>query len=156
MNQQDIGLFIAKCRKEKGLTQAQLAERLGVSDKSISRWENGRTMPDLALYEPLCKVLDVQIAELLYAKKMTIDEKVLQAEVATLSLFKTKGRLETFAIWVEILIFVGVVITMTLSKLLAVTTVQMILTVLCGSFVWGFGLFLRMKIKKAVIELENY
>ena len=41
MNQQEIGKFIAKCRKEKNLTQIQLAEKLGVTDKSISRWENG-------------------------------------------------------------------------------------------------------------------
>ena len=46
MNQQEIGRFISHCRKEKGLTQTQLAEILGVSDKSISRWETGKTLPN--------------------------------------------------------------------------------------------------------------
>ena len=59
MKQEEIGKFIAQCRKEKNLTQAQLAEQLGVTNKSISRWENGKTMMDLSLYEPLCKILDI-------------------------------------------------------------------------------------------------
>jgi transcriptional regulator with XRE-family HTH domain len=59
MKQKDIGAFIRMMRKEKGMTQEQLAEMLGVSQRSVSRWENGKTMPDLSLYEPLCKALDV-------------------------------------------------------------------------------------------------
>ncbi len=65
MNQQKIGAFIAKLRKEKGLTQEQLAERLGVSNKSISRWENGNSMPDLSLLQFLCKEFEISISELL-------------------------------------------------------------------------------------------
>lgn len=122
MNQQKIGRFISECRKQKGLTQAQLAEALGVSDKTISRWENGKTMPDLSFYEPLCETLDVQISELLYAKKMTDQEKAVQGEKSALNIFKTKSQLQTFAI----------------------------LTVVCGCFVWGFGLVLRVKIRKAI------
>ena len=60
MDQQKIGAFISECRKEKGLTQAQLAEKLGVTDKSVSRWENGRTMPDMSLYEDICGVLGIR------------------------------------------------------------------------------------------------
>lgn len=104
MNQQKIGEFIFTCRKEKGLTQSQLAEILGVSDKSISRWENGKTMPDLSLYEPLCKALDIQISELLYAKKMKDYEKTIKGEKSALNILKTKSQLETFGILTEILI----------------------------------------------------
>ena len=155
MNQQEIGIFISYCRKEKKLTQSQLAEILGVSDKSISRWENGKTMPDLSQYEPLCKVFDIQISELLYAKKMTDKEKAEQGEKSALNIFKTKSQLETLGILTEILICIGIIITITLTKMLAVTTVQMIITIFCGCFVWGFGLMLRVKIKKAIISLEN-
>lgn len=155
MDQQKIGVFICSCRKEKGLTQAQLAEILGVSDKSISRWENGKTMPDLSLYETLCDVLNIQISELLYAKKMTDDEKTRQGEKSALSIFKTKSQLEKFGILTEILIFFEIIITVTLTKILAVTSAQMIITKVCGCFVWGFGLMLRIKIKKAIIILEN-
>lgn len=155
MNQEKIGSFLSNCRKEKGLTQTQLAEILGVSDKSISRWENGKTMPDLSLYEPLCEALDIQISELLYAKKMSDSEKKEQGEKSAWNVFMTKSQLETFGILTEVLIFIGILITITLTKVLAVTTFQMFITILCGSFVWGFGLILRIKIKKAIITLEN-
>ena len=56
MNQEKIGVFIAKCRKDKNLTQEQLAEKLGVSNKSISRWENGKTMPDYSILKDLCSI----------------------------------------------------------------------------------------------------
>jgi YrbI family 3-deoxy-D-manno-octulosonate 8-phosphate phosphatase len=59
MNQEKIGKFIAKCRKDKKMTQSELAEKLGVTDKSIGNWENGRNMPDLALFKPLCDELGI-------------------------------------------------------------------------------------------------
>ena len=155
MDQQKIGSFISSCRNEKGLTQAQLAEMLGVSDKSISRWENGRTMPDISLYEPLCQALGIQVSELLYARKMTESEKAEQGAKSALSIFKTKSQLETFGIFTELLIVVGIVITITLTKMLAVTTAQMIITIICGCFVWGFGLMLRVKIRKALTALKE-
>lgn len=155
MNTQDIGKFICKCRKEKGLTQSQLAEILNVSDKSISRWENGRTMPDLSLYEPLCKALDIEISELLYGKRMNEEEKMKHGEKLALEIFKTKSELLTFGIFTELLIFVGIVITITLTKLFAKTFLQTILIMVCGGFVWGFGIVLRIKIKKAIASLEK-
>ena len=57
MNQNKIGAFISERRKAKGWTQNQLAEKLGITDKAISKWENGRSMPDLSLFIPLCGLL---------------------------------------------------------------------------------------------------
>lgn len=68
MNQQKIGAFIRDVRKENGLTQEQFAEKLGVSQKSISRWETGKTMPDYSLLPAICEILGVNIAELLGAE----------------------------------------------------------------------------------------
>jgi len=65
MNQQVIGKFITLKRKEKNLTQEQLAEKIGVSNKTISKWENGKCMPDYSVIEILCKELDVTVSELL-------------------------------------------------------------------------------------------
>ena len=65
MNQEKIGKFIAKCRKDKNITQEQLAEKLGVSNKSISRWENGRNMPDYSILKELCNTLDIDVNEFL-------------------------------------------------------------------------------------------
>ena len=56
MNQIEIGKFIAECRKSKNMTQTQLAEVLNVTNKSVSKWENGSCLPDASLYEPLCDV----------------------------------------------------------------------------------------------------
>lgn len=61
MNQEKIGKFIAECRKNKKLTQSELAGKLGVTEKSISNWENGRNMPDLSLFRPICDELEISI-----------------------------------------------------------------------------------------------
>ena len=65
MEQQNIGNFIAAKRRERNLTQGQLADRLGVSNKTISKWENGKCMPDYSVIELLCKELGITLAELL-------------------------------------------------------------------------------------------
>ena len=70
MDQEKIGKFIAICRKKQNLTQEQLAEKLGVSSKSISRWENGRTLPDYSIIKDLCKTLNISINELFSGEKI--------------------------------------------------------------------------------------
>lgn len=65
MNQLTIGKFIAQKRKEKILTQEQLAEKLGVSNKTISKWECGKCMPDYSVVKPLCQELDITVSELM-------------------------------------------------------------------------------------------
>ena len=65
MNQERIGKFIQESRKKKGLTQQELGEKLGVSDRTIGNWENGRNMPDLSLFKPLCDELDITINDLM-------------------------------------------------------------------------------------------
>ncbi len=74
MNQEKIGKFIAQSRKAKKMTQQELAEKLGVTDKSIGNWENGRNMPDLSLFKPLCDELDITINELLSGEKIKKEE----------------------------------------------------------------------------------
>ena len=117
--------------------------------------QKGKTMPDLSLYEPLCQALDIQISELLYAKKMTDNEKNAYGEKSALNIFKTKSELETFGIFTEILFVVGTIITFTLTKILAITILQKIITIICGGFVFGFSIMLRIKIRKAIMELEK-
>lgn len=82
MDQEKIGKFISKLRKEKNMTQEELAEKLGVSSKSISRWETGRNMPDLSLLKLLCEILGVSINELLSGERIKKNEfkKMLKKE----------------------------------------------------------------------------
>lgn len=70
MDQEKIGKFIAVLRKEKGLTQARLAESLGVSDKTVSKWECGKGMPELAVLLPLCGALGISVNELLSGMRL--------------------------------------------------------------------------------------
>lgn len=70
MNQVMIGKFIAKCRKEKELTQAQLAERLGITDRAVSKWETGKSMPDASVMLELCEILGITVNELLSGEKV--------------------------------------------------------------------------------------
>lgn len=70
MDQEKIGKFIASCRKQKNITQQELAEKLGVSDRTIGNWENGRNMPDLSLFKPLCNELDITLNDLMSGEKV--------------------------------------------------------------------------------------
>lgn len=74
MDQKKIGQFIALLRKEKKLTQLELADKLGISDRAISKWENGRGMPDISLIKPLCEELDISINELLSGERIAVEE----------------------------------------------------------------------------------
>ena len=74
MNQIKIGAFISERRKAKGWTQSQLAEKLEITDKAVSKWETGRSMPDLSLFMPLCTLLDVTLNEL-FAGERIAEEK---------------------------------------------------------------------------------
>ena len=65
MNQIKIGKFIAKCRKKNNLTQMQLAEKLNITDRAISKWENGKGMPDSSIMLDLCNELKISVNELL-------------------------------------------------------------------------------------------
>ncbi len=79
MNQEKIGKFILKLRREKNMTQQELADKIGVTDRAISKWENGRGMPDLSLMIPLCKELDITINELISGEK--IEKKDYQSKL---------------------------------------------------------------------------
>lgn len=96
MDEKRFGSFIAKQRKEKGWTQAMLAEKICVTDKAISKWERGAGFPDIKTLEPLAAALDVTLSELMYGEKMdkiesiqklddvvsnTIDFAVYQSEI---------------------------------------------------------------------------
>ncbi len=73
MNTYEFGKFLSELRKEKGLTQIQLAEQLNVTDKAISRWETGKNYPDIELFENISKVLDISVSELLEGKRIEKD-----------------------------------------------------------------------------------
>ena len=105
MNQAAIGSYIAKKRREKNLTQEQLAETLGVSNKTISKWENGKCMPDYSIIEQLCKELSVTLSELMDGEdaaedgvRVYDDEQILDLLRCTQELERQKGVLCGFVL----------------------------------------------------------
>ncbi|MDE5630176.1 MAG: helix-turn-helix domain-containing protein, partial [Bacilli bacterium] len=74
MDNVKIGKLIAECRKGKKLTQKELAEKLGVSDKSVSKWENGNCLPDVSLYMELCNVLGITLNEFFLGERIKEEE----------------------------------------------------------------------------------
>ena len=90
MNQVKIGKFIAECRKNKKLTQIQLAEMLNTTNKSVSKWENGICLPDSSLYEPLCNVLDITINELFAGQRIKCEDYQRIADANLMQMLKYK------------------------------------------------------------------
>lgn len=74
MDQIKIGKFIAQLRKEQDMTQLDLANKLGVTDRAVSKWENGRGLPDISLIQPLCETLDISINELLNGERIPAEQ----------------------------------------------------------------------------------
>ena len=87
VNLEETGKFISKCRREKGLTQKELGERLNVTDRAVSKWETGRGFPDVNIMEDLCRELDINVSELLAGRRIEPEqyqeetEKMLAATV---------------------------------------------------------------------------
>ena len=94
MNQTTIGSYIAKKRREKNLTQEQLAEKLGVSNKTISKWENGKCMPDYSIIEQLCKELSVTLSELMDGEDAAEDSVRVYDDEQILDLLRRTQELE--------------------------------------------------------------
>ena len=80
MDQIKIGQFIASCRKEQGMTQANLAERLGITDRAVSKWETGRSLPDSGIMLELCELLHISVNELLSGEKIMTESYDRMAE----------------------------------------------------------------------------
>lgn len=86
MDQIETGKFIAECRKEKKLTQAQLAEKLNITDRAVSKWETGKSMPDSSIMLELCQILGITVNELLSGERVNMDsfEKIVDENLIAL------------------------------------------------------------------------
>lgn len=114
MNQEKIGKFIAECRRKKNMTQQDLAEKIGVSDRTIGNWENGRNMPDLSLFKPLCAELDITLNDLLsgeVVKSTEYQEKLEENIINTIDYSNKKLENKNNFIGLILIIF-GVLISL--------------------------------------------
>ena len=148
MNQEEIGKFISKIRKENNMTQHVLAEKLNVTDRTISNWETGRRLPDISILKELSVIFSVTIDEIIYGKKIEKEEIQKKLVDSAIEIYTTKQKIEKLQILTEILICAGMLITITLTSIIADNLSERIITMCLGSFVWMFGISLRIHLKK--------
>lgn len=115
MNQKKIGEFIAECRKKKNMTQQELSEKLGVSDRTIGNWENGRNMPDLSLFKPLCNELGISLNDLMSGEKVREKEYKEKLEENIINTIEyTNKKIENKNNFISLtLIVLGVLVSIT-------------------------------------------
>lgn len=110
MNQEKIGNFIAECRKKKKFTQFQLAEKLGITDKAVSKWETGKGLPDASIMINLCDELDISVNELLSGERLTQDNFQEKANENIVSMAKVADKNKKIKNKVVLIFFILIVL----------------------------------------------
>ena len=152
MDQQKIGRFIAERRKSKGFTQMQLAEKLSITDRAISKWETGKSLPDSAIMLELCDILEITVNDLLSGEVVSMENYKKELENNLISMVKEKEendkRLLTLE-WVigSLSVFV-IVIPVLLSAFLNIEDWQRVIVALTGVIPGFVGFFFALKIEQ--------
>lgn len=154
MNQEMIGKFIAECRKEKQLTQIQLADKLGITNRAVSKWETGKSIPDVSIMLELCDELEISVNELLCGRHLDMEEEKIENTNNILKVPLLKKKIQNLQIASEVLIFAGIIISITFTSILADSDIEKIFTLMVGAFVWGYGIWMRIKLRKTLKEIE--
>ena len=136
MDQIKIGQFIKECRNKNNLTQMQLAEKLGITDRAISKWENGRAMPDSAIMLDLCKELKITVNDLLSGEVVSMNNYNENSEKIILEMVKEKEKNDKLLLRCEILmgvVCIGVMLGLTaVASLVTMEETLRILLIIIG------------------------
>ncbi len=157
MDQKKTGEFIAELRKEKGLTQRELAEQLFISDKTVSKWECGNGLPEISLMLPLCKILGVNASELLAGQRLTLSEYKKEAEIAVMAYVKEKEearfRLLLMPFVLILTLLAGITIIL-VAEYFEENTLIFTLLLITGFVVLflGTGIALALEMRRAIFE----
>ena len=152
MDQVKIGQFIKECRNKNNLTQIQLAEKLGITDRAVSKWENGRAMPDSAIMLDLCKELKITVNDLLSGEVVTMENYNENSEKIILEMVKQKEendkRLLALEWVIAILSCIILFVPIFVAALLPIEDWQRLVLIFSG-FIPGFiGLCFAIKIEQ--------
>ena len=102
MDQEKIGKFISSCRKEAGLTQAALADKLGITDRAVSKWETGKSLPDASIMIELCNILGISVNELLTGEHITMENYMDKAEENLLEMTQKVEKRDKLLLQIEL------------------------------------------------------
>lgn len=148
-----IGAFIAERRKSQNLTQLQLAEKLGITDRAVSKWENGKAMPDSSIMLDLCKALKISVNDLLSGEIVTMNQNEKQEQIL-LEIVKEKEKTDKNLLKLEI--FLASIVAIVLFTLIAVASfvpienwIRIVLISL-GFAIFLVGAFVALKIEQVV------
>lgn len=161
MEQVKIGKFIASKRKEQGLTQLQLAEKLGITDRAISKWETGKSLPDASLMPELCKLLKITINDLLCGEVVSVENYNEKAEKALLEMVKKEEMQNKKLMMYENVIGFGSTLSFLIQVLVAVffvknTTAQILLFILAFAFlIVGVSFALKIEAETGYYECQK-
>lgn len=144
MNQERIGKFIQMRRKDKKLTQEQLAEKLGVSINAVSKWERGLCLMDMSLLKPLSEILDVSITEILNGEKVNKDEFSIKSEeilVNTINYQNDKNRKkENKYIFIICILAVFVIIALNFDSIFKINSIEYLFLMIIGVAIVFLGI----------------
>ncbi len=161
MEQVKIGKFIASKRKEQGLTQLQLAEKLGITDRAVSKWETGKSLPDASLMPELCKLLKITINDLLCGEVVSVENYNEKAEKALLEMVKKEEMQNKKLMMYENVIGFGSTLSFLIQVLVAVffvknTTAQILLFILAFAFlIVGVSFALKIETETGYYECQK-
>ena len=161
MNQVKIGKFIASKRKEQGLTQLQLAEKLGITDRAVSKWETGKSLPDASLMPELCKLLKITINDLLCGEVVSVENYNEKAEKALLEMVKKEEMQNKKLMIYENVIGFSSTLSFLIQVLVAVffiknTTAQILLFILAFAFlIVGVSFALKIEAETGYYECQK-
>lgn len=147
MDQKKIGRFIAECRKTKKLTQSELAEKLGITEKSIGNWENGRNMPDVSLFKPLCNELDITLNDLISGERVDenkYQEKLEENMISTINYTNKKIEKKNNFIGFILILF-GIFISMVALSMFSSNTIFNPIYSILGIVILIIGINMFMK-----------
>ena len=152
MDQVKIGKFIQECRKKVGLTQMQLAERLGITDRAVSKWETGRALPDSSIMMELCKILRITVNDLLTGEVVTLDNYNEKTEKILVELVKQKEENDRCLLRVEwvigILSVIVLLVPIIIGALLPMEEWQRIVICFSGFIPCIIGICFAVKIEQ--------
>ena len=154
MNQVKIGKFIAECRKNKNMTQAELAEKLNITDRAISKWETGKGMPDSSIMLDLCNELKISVNELLSGEMISMENKNEKQEQLLLDMAKEVEQ-KNKIIWTSMWVIMGVSFTalfagISISTFLIPEGVWQLVTILGICVVFLIPCFYALKLEVSV------
>jgi transcriptional regulator with XRE-family HTH domain len=138
MDQIKIGKFIAWKRKEQNLTQAQLAEKLGITDRAVSKWETGKSLPDASIMLEMCALLGITVNDLLCGEVVSMENYNEQMENSLIEMIKQKERADKRLLTMEIVI--GLTSSIFLFAMLAVGIIFMTLEKPIWAFILPVGI----------------